>query len=318
MTTALSQPLTLSTDELQALALRVGTYDLPTVLARRGTMNLELLVGIRRACGFCAADLGFGDERRRGPFWPTDSSSAFLDGDRITAENRQNRIGSYVTRTRKGLITFDHDTDSDSDAVDSDVRTDALALPSGSSRGGVGGARSAPSRVVGPPAKPSTKRARSGGRAQEMAHPNRHGDETSGSRGPRDMHAQHQDIDSDDWDMDDGYPDPIQRRMGGALGGSVGSEATPSEGDSDVDMAGTPPQSVADHNPLSSHGGDASSSDSEPHPGNRITSRRRRDIRSRPSTSIGHDDGPSDDSDSSDSEDGDVTSGSDYRPDGDH
>jgi hypothetical protein len=51
VTTALSQPLTLSADELQVLALRLGTYELPTVLAlptRYGAVD-ERAAGLDRA-----------------------------------------------------------------------------------------------------------------------------------------------------------------------------------------------------------------------------------------------------------------------------
>lgn len=79
-------------------------------------MNLELLAGTRRACAQCAADLGFEDERRRGPFWLTNNASAFLDRVGIEAKNKRKSIGTYVTRTKDGVLTADYDTDSDSDA----------------------------------------------------------------------------------------------------------------------------------------------------------------------------------------------------------
>ncbi|WP_445161747.1 hypothetical protein ACTXG5_27305 [Mycobacterium sp. Dal123C01] len=82
----------------------------------RDTIDLELLAGTMRACGYCAADLGFDDQRPRGPFWKTNTASHLLDGERIIEENVRKSIGSYVTRTRSGKITTDYNTDSDSDA----------------------------------------------------------------------------------------------------------------------------------------------------------------------------------------------------------
>ncbi len=93
----------------------------------RGPMNLDLLAGTRRACGQCAADLGFEDWRRRGPFWLSKAASAFLDGGAIIDEDKKKSVGTYVTRTRNGRLTTDYNTDSDSSS-------DELALPSGSKR----------------------------------------------------------------------------------------------------------------------------------------------------------------------------------------
>jgi hypothetical protein len=84
--------------------------------ADRGPMDLELLAGTMRACGHCATDLEFGDERERGPFWLTHAAGALLDGKRIIEENKSKSIGTYVTKTRDGKITVDYNTDSDSDA----------------------------------------------------------------------------------------------------------------------------------------------------------------------------------------------------------
>ena len=82
----------------------------------RDPIDLDLLAGTRRACGFCAADLGLGSEHRRGPFWLSRGGKAFLDADGIIEENKANSVGTYVTRTRDGKLTVDYNTDSDSAA----------------------------------------------------------------------------------------------------------------------------------------------------------------------------------------------------------
>jgi hypothetical protein len=83
--------------------------------AGRGDMDLELLAGTMRACGHCAADLGFGDEQARGPFWLTHAAGALLDGDGIIEEHKSKSIGTYVWWTGNGKINV-YNTDSDSDA----------------------------------------------------------------------------------------------------------------------------------------------------------------------------------------------------------
>jgi hypothetical protein len=82
----------------------------------RGPMDLDLLAGVKSACGQCAAGLGFEPERHRGPFWLSKAASAFLDRDGIIEKNKKNRIGTNVTETRDGKITVNYNTDSDSDA----------------------------------------------------------------------------------------------------------------------------------------------------------------------------------------------------------
>jgi hypothetical protein len=78
----------------------------------RDTIDLDLLAGTRRACGFCAADLGLGSEHRRGPFWLSHGGKAFLDADGIIEANKEDSVGTYVTRTRDGKLTVDYNTDS--------------------------------------------------------------------------------------------------------------------------------------------------------------------------------------------------------------
>jgi hypothetical protein len=93
-------------------------------------MDLDLLAGTRRACGFCAADLGLGSEHTRGPFWLSHGGKAFLDADGIIEENKANSVGTYVTRTRDGRLTVDYNTDSaaESGPEDDDMEEDDRAI----------------------------------------------------------------------------------------------------------------------------------------------------------------------------------------------
>ena len=85
----------------------------------RQPIDLDLLAGVRRACGFCAADLGFPDERRRGPFWMTENSRFELGGPRRLADHPfigrdiRRAVGSHITQTRSNTFTIDVDTDSE-------------------------------------------------------------------------------------------------------------------------------------------------------------------------------------------------------------
>ncbi|MGV9802826.1 scabin-related ADP-ribosyltransferase [Mycobacterium sp. NPDC003449] len=80
-------------------------------------MNLDLLAGTMRACGFCAADLEFEPTRPRGPLWLSRNATFELDTDAIIDDYLRRSIGTYATRTRSDKITVEYDTDSDSDAT---------------------------------------------------------------------------------------------------------------------------------------------------------------------------------------------------------
>jgi hypothetical protein len=87
-------------------------------------MDLDLLAGVRRACGHCAAALDFGAERPRGPFWESMGARHGLRNrsERIITENMAKSVGSYVTQTRDGRMTINHNTDSEGS-------TDEVAAP---------------------------------------------------------------------------------------------------------------------------------------------------------------------------------------------
>lgn len=85
-------------------------------------LDRRLLAGTMRPCGTCADELGLGDEERRGPFWLSHAAQALSDTPRIIERNIDKGIGTYVTKTRAGRVTTDHDTDSDSDIEDTEVR----------------------------------------------------------------------------------------------------------------------------------------------------------------------------------------------------
>ena len=93
----------------------------------RDPIDLDLLAGTRRACGFCAADLGLGSEHRRGPFWLSHGGKAFLDADGIIGANKEDSVGTYVTRTRDGKLTVDYNTDSDSASESGSEEDDEMA-----------------------------------------------------------------------------------------------------------------------------------------------------------------------------------------------
>ncbi|WP_445161308.1 WXG100-like domain-containing protein [Mycobacterium sp. Dal123C01] len=91
----------------------------------RGPLDLGLLAGTKRVCGQCAAALGFEPARRRGPFWLTKNAGFELDSDGIAENNRRQRIGSYVSKTRDGKLTTDYNTDSNSEAPSTSTESDA-------------------------------------------------------------------------------------------------------------------------------------------------------------------------------------------------
>jgi hypothetical protein len=73
------------------------------------------LAGTKRPCGTCADVVGLPDEGTRGPFWHSKNAQAGTDTESIIARNIEQGIRTSVTRTRAGRLTFDTNTDSDSD-----------------------------------------------------------------------------------------------------------------------------------------------------------------------------------------------------------
>ena len=74
------------------------------------------LAGIKRTCMLCAHATGSQPCHHRGPAFSGASAEYELDMDDIVVRNVRDGIGTSVTRTRHGTLTFAHDTDSDSDA----------------------------------------------------------------------------------------------------------------------------------------------------------------------------------------------------------
>lgn len=54
-------------------------------------------------------------EGRRGPFWLSIAGQYDVDTGKVIRDNLENGIGSSVTLAREGRLTFDYNTESDSD-----------------------------------------------------------------------------------------------------------------------------------------------------------------------------------------------------------
>ncbi|WP_193047682.1 DUF3626 domain-containing protein [Mycolicibacterium baixiangningiae] len=91
-------------------------------------MNLDLLAGTMRACGFCAADLQFEASRPRGPLWLSRNAAFELDVEAIIDDYLRQSIGTHVSRTRGGVITVDYNTDSESDAAGESTNAESDAV----------------------------------------------------------------------------------------------------------------------------------------------------------------------------------------------
>lgn len=74
------------------------------------------LAGTKRPCGTCADVVGLPADGTRGPFWHSKNAQAGTDTESIIARNVAQGIRTSITRTRTGRLTFDTNTDSDSDA----------------------------------------------------------------------------------------------------------------------------------------------------------------------------------------------------------
>jgi hypothetical protein len=77
--------------------------------------DAQQLAGTKRPCGTCADVVGLPDEGTRGPFWHSRNAQAGTDTESIIARNIAQGIRTSVTQTRAGRLTFDTNTDSDSD-----------------------------------------------------------------------------------------------------------------------------------------------------------------------------------------------------------
>jgi hypothetical protein len=77
--------------------------------------DAQRLAGTRRPCGTCAEVVGLPDEGTRGPFWHSQNAQAGTDTKSIIARNVAAGIRTSITETRAGRLTFDTNTDSDSE-----------------------------------------------------------------------------------------------------------------------------------------------------------------------------------------------------------
>jgi hypothetical protein len=82
----------------------------------QAAMDHTQLAGTMRPCGTCAGEICSDPEAHRGPFWMSKAARAGLDGEADIDQQASSGIGTSITRARDGRLTFQHDTDSDSDA----------------------------------------------------------------------------------------------------------------------------------------------------------------------------------------------------------
>ncbi|SFD73142.1 hypothetical protein [Paracidovorax konjaci] len=78
-------------------------------------LDHTMLAGTMRPCGTCADELEVSPSTHRGPFWMSKSSRAYVEGQSDIHRQMRANIGSSITQARNGRLTFNHDTDSDSD-----------------------------------------------------------------------------------------------------------------------------------------------------------------------------------------------------------
>jgi hypothetical protein len=78
--------------------------------------DAQQLAGTKRPCGTCADVVGLHDEGTRGPFWHSRNAQAGTDTESIIARNIAQGIRTSITQARSGRLTFDTNTDSDSDS----------------------------------------------------------------------------------------------------------------------------------------------------------------------------------------------------------
>jgi predicted amidophosphoribosyltransferase len=79
-------------------------------------VETEQLAGTMRPCSSCADELEAKPDVHRGPAWMSRASRRGFDHDENVDRQVQAGIGTSITRSRKNRLTFEHDTDSDSDA----------------------------------------------------------------------------------------------------------------------------------------------------------------------------------------------------------
>lgn len=128
-------------------------------------LDTSRLAGTMRPCGVCADEIGAGPEVHRGPVWLSRAATVGVDTDDLLARNLREGAATSVSRTRDGRVTFDHDTDSDSDLDGATARRAA----------GVLGKRKADDSHIGEPGTSSASqvaaRADSPPRLQSVAPP---------------------------------------------------------------------------------------------------------------------------------------------------
>jgi len=81
-----------------------------------------------RPCGVCVDEIGAGPEVLRGPFWLSNAATHGVDVESLIARNIRDGAATSVGRTRDGRVTFDHDTDSDSEVDGTITHRDSGAL----------------------------------------------------------------------------------------------------------------------------------------------------------------------------------------------
>lgn len=87
------------------------------MVSQSGTrVETEQLAGTMRPCSSCADELEAKPEVHRGPAWLSRAGRMGFDRDENVDRQVQAGIGTSITRSRKDRLTFEHDTDSDSDA----------------------------------------------------------------------------------------------------------------------------------------------------------------------------------------------------------
>jgi len=91
-------------------------------------LDTSRLAGTMRPCGVCADEIGAGPEVHRGPDWLSRAATFGVDAEDLLARNIREGVATSVSRTRDGRVTFDLDTDSDSDLDGATTRRAAGVL----------------------------------------------------------------------------------------------------------------------------------------------------------------------------------------------
>lgn len=93
-----------------------------------GPVDTSRLAGTMRPCGVCADEIGAGPEVHRGPVWLSKAATFGVDTEDLLARNIREGAATSVSRASDGRVTFDHDTDSDSDLEGVTARRAAVVL----------------------------------------------------------------------------------------------------------------------------------------------------------------------------------------------